>query len=204
MCRQFGECRILRHYLLYLAVHFPTGVARDHEPLSGPRACVEPRNPEKFGAMFFEDRLRLLGVLDHFLGLGIATVASSMRRSPLIQIKPKSLLPHDVVRPKYCDATSPRWRRCPLRVRRPGKNFLTFCSIVGPVHLQYRLRNIETNRSNLAHGQLTPCRSAWAGAQFSDGGHEEIRRSCISREGCSEQQPQKAFPAYHAVGLAKA
>jgi hypothetical protein len=39
---------------------------------------VEPGHPKKFGTMFFEDRLRLLGGLDHFLGL-VAFKARELR-----------------------------------------------------------------------------------------------------------------------------
>jgi hypothetical protein len=74
----FANAFVLCHCLLGLAVHFSTGVARDNEPLSGPRACVEPGHPKKFGTMFFEDRLRLLGGLDHFLGL-VAFKARELR-----------------------------------------------------------------------------------------------------------------------------
>src|SRR6476659_8418331 len=69
MCIQLREGFVLCHRLLHLAIHFPTGVARDNEPLSGPCAGVEPGQPKIFGAMFFENCLRLLDGLDHFLGL---------------------------------------------------------------------------------------------------------------------------------------
>jgi hypothetical protein len=39
---------------------------------------VEPGHPKKFGTMFFEDCLRLLGGLDHFLGL-VAFKARELR-----------------------------------------------------------------------------------------------------------------------------
>src|SRR5258707_14168225 len=67
MCPQLRECFVLCHCLLYLSVYFPTGVARRNEPLSGPCAGVKSGKPKKFGAVFFEDCLRLLGCLDHFL-----------------------------------------------------------------------------------------------------------------------------------------
>src|SRR5713101_3085584 len=60
ICQQLREFRVLRHCLLHLAIHFPTGVARNDQPLSGPHAGVEPGQPKKFGTMFFEDCLRLL------------------------------------------------------------------------------------------------------------------------------------------------
>src|SRR5947208_1416651 len=63
MCPQLGEMLRPLPPLLYLSVHFPTGVARGNEPL----AVVKPRQPKKLGAMFFEDCLCLLGCLDHFL-----------------------------------------------------------------------------------------------------------------------------------------
>src|ERR1700733_6680793 len=69
MCQQLRECRVLRQSFLRLAIHFPTGIARNNQPLSGPYAGVEPGQAKKFGAMFFEDCLRILGVLDHFLCL---------------------------------------------------------------------------------------------------------------------------------------
>ena len=49
-------------------------------PLSGPYAGVEPGQTKKFGAMFFEDCLRILGVLDHFLRL-VAFKARHLRDS---------------------------------------------------------------------------------------------------------------------------
>src|SRR3984893_4272183 len=78
MCVQLRECRVVCYFLLRLAIHFPTGVARDNQPFSGPGASVEPGHPKKFGAMFFKDCLRLLGGLDHFLGL-IALKARELR-----------------------------------------------------------------------------------------------------------------------------
>src|SRR6266436_5256197 len=69
MCHQLRECRILRHCLLHLSIHVPTGVARGNEPLSGPPAGVESGQPKKFGAMFFKNCLPLLGGFDHFLGI---------------------------------------------------------------------------------------------------------------------------------------
>jgi hypothetical protein len=39
---------------------------------------MKPGHPKKFGAMFFEDCLRLLGGLDHFLGL-VALKARELR-----------------------------------------------------------------------------------------------------------------------------
>ena len=67
MCPQLCERFVLCHCLLYLSVYFPTGVARRNEPLSGPCAGVKSGKPKKFGAVFFENCLRLLGGLDHFL-----------------------------------------------------------------------------------------------------------------------------------------
>src|SRR5258706_13281821 len=69
MCIQLRERFVLCHGLLHLAIHFPTGVARDNEPLSGPYSCVEPGQAKIFGAMFFENCFRMLGGLDHLLGL---------------------------------------------------------------------------------------------------------------------------------------
>jgi hypothetical protein len=64
---QLCECLVLCQCLLCLSVHFPTGIARRDKKLPGPHTSVKPRKPKKFGAMLFEDCLRLLGGLDHFL-----------------------------------------------------------------------------------------------------------------------------------------
>src|SRR2546422_10728280 len=55
MCIQLRERFVFCHGLLHLAIHFPTGVARDNEPLSGPYSCVEPGQAKIFGTMFFEN-----------------------------------------------------------------------------------------------------------------------------------------------------
>jgi hypothetical protein len=78
MGQQLRVCGVLCQTLLRLAVHFPTGIARNNWPLSSPRAGVETGHPKKFGTMFFEDCLRVLRILDHFLGL-VAFKARKLR-----------------------------------------------------------------------------------------------------------------------------
>src|SRR5947207_12142850 len=69
MRQQLGECFVLCQCLLYLSVRFPTGIARSDKILPGPHTGVKPGKPKKFSTVLFEDCLRLLGGLDHFLRL---------------------------------------------------------------------------------------------------------------------------------------
>src|SRR5262245_42836895 len=51
---QFRKCLVLCHRLLYLSVHFPTGIACRDKKLPGPHTSVKPGKPKKFGAVLFE------------------------------------------------------------------------------------------------------------------------------------------------------
>src|SRR6266436_1592177 len=64
---QLCECFVLCQCLLYLSVHFPTGIARRDKKLPRPHTSVKPGKSKKFSTVLFEDCLRLLGGLDHFL-----------------------------------------------------------------------------------------------------------------------------------------
>src|SRR4029450_2692013 len=77
---QLRKCFVLCHCLLYLSVHFPTGIARRDKKLPGPRTRVKPGKPKKFGTVLFEDCLRLLRGLGHFLRL-VAFEASTLYNS---------------------------------------------------------------------------------------------------------------------------
>src|SRR5258708_26247222 len=63
MCIQLRECRVVCYFLLRLAIYFPTGIARDNQPLSGPRTGVEAGHPKKFGTMFSKIAFACLAVL---------------------------------------------------------------------------------------------------------------------------------------------
>ena len=63
---QLCECFVLCQRLLYLSLHFPTGIARRDNKLPGPHTSVKPGKSKKLSTVLFEDCLRLLGGLDHF------------------------------------------------------------------------------------------------------------------------------------------